>query len=102
MGSTITQGATTITPTLVLGSGSPSVTFGSTGLRTGTLQILCASKAQAAAVEALHALAGVFVFADTDVAILNMHYVPSGDISMELNDERESWTVSIDFQEVSA
>lgn len=115
---TITQGGTTLTPTLVLGyeseresgnivhpiigTGIPDITFGPASLRTGTLTIFCLDHAAALAVEALHLVAGYFVLADVDLPGINMKYVPAGKIAVKLDDARKRWTVEIDFQEVPA
>lgn len=115
---TITLGATVITPQLVDGYTSErttgniihpaadnpaevDVTFRPASLRTGTLRMLFLTLGDALTAEVLHAGVGVFALADTDLPGLNMAYVPNGDIVTELDDEtRQLWTVSVDFQEV--
>lgn len=117
MATSITHGLTTVTPELVLGYRSsrplnnlthtilgrddPAVTFKAAGLRTGTLQILCATHEQALLVELLHSDIGFFNLIDDDLPGLNMRYVPVDSIDMELDDEsRQFWLVSVGFQEV--
>lgn len=115
---TITQGATTITPTLVLGYESPStsgnilhtlvngtvkVSLVPDAPRAGTLKLLFASRSAAFAARALHAASGVFVLADPDVPEIGMHYVRRQEMSIALDpDTRLLWLLSVDYQEVSA
>jgi len=116
---TITQGASSVSPSLVLGYKStrqagnlihpiiqrtdPDVTLAPAGLRTGTLELFCLDLAQALEVETLHAGAGVCQLEDTDLPALNMLYVAAGAIGLELDDEtRLRWVVSVDYQEVAS
>lgn len=118
MTTTITRGTTTVTPTLVLGYKSirraknlihviigrpdPDVTLKPAGLRTGKLELFCLDLAAALAVEALHAGEGVCELEDTDLPALNMLYVASGEIELELDPEtRARWVVRVDYQEVA-
>ena len=119
MTTTITRGVDSVSPALVLGYKSartaknlihpiigrpdPDVTLAAAGLRTGTLELFCLDLAQALAVEALHAGEGVCQLEDTDLPALNMFYVASGEIGLELDEEtRLRWVVSVEYQEVLA
>lgn len=87
----------------VIGNPSPDVTLAAAGLRTGTLSMLCLNLADALAVQSLHTGPYVVVLADSDLPALNMTYVASGTIAIALDDEtRTRWTVTVDFQEISA
>jgi hypothetical protein len=113
---TVTLGETTITPTLLLGyrstrrtrnvitptlddEATDAVMLRGAGLRTGTLVFLCTEET-AFALEQLHT-AGVLTLADDEVPAIGMDYVPSGQISVVLDeDTRDDWTVEVEFQEV--
>lgn len=116
---TISDGTTTITPLLVTGYEStrqsrnvihdiigredPEVTLRVAGLRTGTLEMLVSTLANALALEALHTPGVVMTLADVDLPGLNMDYVTSGDIGVQLDDEtRDRWLVTVDYQEVAS
>lgn len=115
---TITCGAASASPELVLGYKStrkarnlihdiidrddPDVTLKPAGLRTGKLELFCLDLAAALAMEALHASEGVCALEDTDLSSLNMSYVASGDITVELDGQtRTRWVVSVEYQEVT-
>lgn len=116
--STITIGATVITPTVVdgyessrqsgnivhqiLGTSSPDVTFRPAQLRRGSLRLVFASEAAAKAAEDAHATAGTCELSDGDVETVDMVYVVDGEIRRTLDDAtRHVWVVTVDFQEVS-
>ena len=115
----ITHDATTITPTQVLGYktirasrnllhpiiGRPDVdvTLRPAALRSGTLSLGFADRAEAWAAVGIHALPGRFTLIDPAVPEVDMTYVVAGPIAPELEDQsRELWIVSIDYQEVIA
>ena len=115
---TITHDATTITPLTVdgydtvrasrniihaiIGRPDPDVTLQPANLRTGTLRLVFATATAAFAAANLHALAGRFVLADTDIPQANMTYVLAGSIESILDDEtRTAWIVTVDYQEVT-
>lgn len=117
MTTTITKGATTVTPiTLtgyeatqasgnilhpVLGRADMDVSFNPLGLRTGTLTFLFDTLTHALQARDLHASSGICVLADSDHASIGMRYVASGDVTLSLDDDSRSlWTVAIDFTEV--
>lgn len=114
---TITDGSTTLTPLLVLGwqatreartrvhqligRPDPDVTLRPSAARTGQLRILCASEADATAMEALHAAGFVLTLADDDVAAVGMAYVVSGALGVELDPGTLTrWVVTADYTEV--
>lgn len=117
MSTTITKATVTITPLEVLGYQSVrktgnllhqvigrndvDVTFKAAGLRSGTISMLFPTQAAALQCEALYASPGIAVLADTDIPGIGMAHVPSGDITVTLDDEsRALWTVDVQFQEV--
>lgn len=120
MTTTIAQGATTLTPQLLLGYAStrdsgniihraiddPSnidVTLRPASLRSGTLRFLFLTHAEGLAAEALHSNATALTLNDTDLPGVDMSYVVDGRIELELDDEtRLRWVLSVDYQEVSA
>lgn len=117
MTTTITAGATTITPDLVdgysvtrssqsilhpiIGAAEPDVTFRPMGLRRGTLRCIFALEADAWT--AYNAIAG----ANTSTLVsderdIDMVFMVDGELSIELDDEtRDMFIVSIDFQELT-
>lgn len=117
---TLTNGTDIVTPILVtgyesareaqtivhrvLGRAEPEVVLQDASLRTGTLEMLFASEADALAAEQAHAVAAVWSLTDPDRDSLGMSYVVAGgDISRVLDDETRSyWFVSVPFVEVSA
>ncbi|TQJ31945.1 hypothetical protein [Microbacterium sp. SLBN-146] len=117
----ITHGASTITPTeilgytseresrniihAILGRSNPDVTLRPAALRTGTLIMGfhgANSEADSASAEALHATGGVFTVLSPDRGTIEMSYVAAGRITRELEDEtRDAWVLRVDFQEVA-
>lgn len=117
MAITITMGASSVAPQLVLGykttrqgknlihpivnRADPDVTLAEAGLRTGTLELLFLNLTDALAGELLHAGVGACQLEDTDLPGMNMFYVVDGAIGLALDEEtRLRWVVSVDFQEV--
>ena len=112
---TVTKGATTLTPILVLGfestqqsgniihpvlgTSTPSVSYAPASLRAGTFEFLVATLAIAEVWRAIHTTSGVFTLYDADES-LTVNYIPSGDIKVSLDPETDLWTVSIAWQEV--
>lgn len=85
----------------VLESGAPYISYRPTGLRTGTIELLFVTHAEALECEALHALPGRFTLTSTERPGINMAFVPSGEIAVSLDDEtRDRWLVTVDFHEV--
>lgn len=85
----------------IIGRADPDVTMKPAGLRTGTLEMLFLTLPLALAAESLHAGEGVLHLQDSDHAALEMYYVASGAIELELDDETRSlWLLRVDFQEV--
>lgn len=118
MANTISAGATTITPTLVLGyqgeseatntihpligSAEPAVTFAVEALRAGTLDLLFSTESAAWAARAFLQTTNKFTFASTDVPAIGMKFVRTGPMTITLDDETvEVWTLSVGYQEVT-
>jgi hypothetical protein len=114
---TVTKGATTLTPTLVvdpsytrtsgnivhaiLGRPAPDVTFAPARLRKGTHKFLCADRSAALALENLHATPGAITLVDPTIPGYGMKYVVEGEISSAVDTEtRVRWIVDIGYQEV--
>jgi hypothetical protein len=119
MATTLSDGTTTLNPTIVdgwesaqasrnvihdiLGNTSPDVTLRAPRMRTGTLKTVWLTKAQAEAARQLHLTANVFTLTSTEITYITMQYVVAGNITTTLYDDtRNAWTVNIDFQEVIA
>lgn len=118
MATTITSGATTITPELVtgwetdqetrniihpiIGSANPDVTLKPANLRTGTIELLFLTASDANDARLAHATGGVFQLVSTELSVVDMYYVVSGNINTVLEDStRNVWTLSVDYQEVT-
>ena len=117
MATTISDGATTVTPTLllgyrmrrvsrnvvraVIGSNAPAVSLRAAKLRTGTLEFLCADKPVAAALVALLSTDQELTLHDTDHPDLGFTFVTVGQgADLELDPEtRRRWLVRVDVQE---
>lgn len=117
MTTTITNGATTVTPSLitgyevtqqsgnvlhpVLGRADVDVSFNPLGLRSGSLTFAFDTATHVFAARDLHASTGICVLADTDVPAVGMRYVPSGAVTVALDDETLTvWLLTVEFQEV--
>lgn len=86
----------------ILDDPNPVVTLRPAAPRSGTLALFFATEAAALDAEDAHALATVFVLADTDHPGLGMRYVVNGSIRVTQDDEKpEWWTVEVAFQEVA-
>lgn len=121
MPTTITTGASTITPTLVLGysadreaqtivheilgSASPDVTLRPGKLRSGRLELgFQGATSQANSKTAADLLSGAATFnlVSTDLTTIPMPFVVQGTVTRELEDaSRNAWIVSFDFQETA-
>ena len=115
---TITHSTGTITPTVVdgyeaeiegrsivhtiLGRSDPDITTRPSGLRTGTLSLVFASKADAWAAIAVLRIPQVLTLTDPDVPEVGMSFVfAGGSLVPRLDDTTRSvWTVALPFQEV--
>jgi hypothetical protein len=115
---TISDGATTITPILVtgwestrtaenvlhniVGRSDHDVTYRPAGMRAGTLECLCESLEAALQLEALAAQPKRLTLTDPDHPSIGMTFVPTADIRVTLDDEtRKQATVAIDYQQVA-
>jgi hypothetical protein len=118
MASTITLNGQTVSPLLVLtyettrnvptvvhriiGRGDPDVTLQPAGLRSGTLDFLCASYADADSVVVLLTTPGVLTLTDDDVPSAGMAFVVTGDLLAREDDQGTSrWIVSVPYAEVA-
>ena len=117
MTTTITDGHTTVTPTLVMGwqtsqdtrnivhpiigSSNPDVTIKPSNLRTGEMSLLFDTYVQADLCRALHANAAVFQLYTDDFPAANMNYVVFQEVKLTLEETGQRyWIVNIQFQEV--
>lgn len=115
---TITHGSTTVTPDLVLGYERSSettnvfhelagnaagyVSLGTESPRTGTLRMLFADRADALAAEDMHRQPGSFVLVDTELdGDLDMTYVREGELTLQLNSSRKTWTLEVGYREIA-
>lgn len=118
MTTTITRGATVITPRLVIGytstrdsknvihdlwgTSAPAVSLGPLGTRSGTLEMLFLTEAESVAAESAHALSGSFLLADTDRPSVGMTYVVAGRVTRSLDASTGTrWLLSVDFREAT-
>lgn len=114
--STIT-GATTHTPTLIVGyettrtarniehqtlGGDVSITLRKASPRSGTMVVLFENEADARALDADLVNPRVFVVTRDDLDEDTMQFVPNGRLEISLDTETYVWLVSIDFREVGA
>jgi hypothetical protein len=116
-GTTVSNGTTTFTPTLVhgyessratatvvhqiLGRSAPNVSIRPAALRTGTLELIFANgEIDSKACEDAHAAGGVFTLSSTEASTIPMSYVANGAIARALDDTRAVWILRIDFHEV--
>lgn len=116
--STITDGATTVTPTLVLGHEvsrrsrtvihpilgrpDPDVTLREAALRRGTLRVLFPDAESAYVCFSMHAGLSVLTLTTPELPSASMSYVVDGDADLQLDeDTRERCVVEIPFQEVA-
>jgi len=119
MPTTLTDGVTTLTPTLnltegynlsresanqlhwILGDPSPAVTLRPAKLRTGTLKLRFVTESSADAAVAMHARPAIFTLTDTDLPLSSMRYVLDGTVARDLDPEAFVWIVSVDYQEIT-
>lgn len=116
---TLTKGATTITPTIVdgysttqsartilhdiIGRSNPDVSFAADSLRSGSLRCMFVLEADADAARDALAQPGVWTLADAARSSIGMLFVRQGDMTVELDDEtRELWVLTLGYQEVLA
>jgi hypothetical protein len=86
----------------VLGRSDPDITLRPAGMRTGTLTLVFADGAAAAAAEAALRVPQVLTLADPEVPEVAMPFVVTdGEIVQRINESRKSWTLELPFQEVT-
>ena len=78
----------------------PLVALGRLALRTGTLDIWCPDHATAALRESVLDMTGVAMLKAPDVSGLDMYFIANGTDKRQ-NDEGPSWTLTVDYTEVS-
>jgi len=118
MTTTITAGATVVTPRVVLGylaesesgntihdvigASDPAVTLGVESSRSGTLGLVFTSTALAWAARSFLKTGAVFTLASTDSTPMAMRFVRDGRMSIELDDETLStYTLRVTYREVA-
>ena len=118
MSTTITSGATTITPELVTGwestndtfnivhdilsKASPDITLRGSTTRSGTLTMLFVTAAACETARALHVGANVLTLASSSITAANFNYVVNGAVTATLDDDtRRYWTLSVDYKEIA-
>lgn len=118
MSTYITDGTSTVTPTVVdgysssrvsgirvhpiLGNASPDITYQAAQLRTGTLRLVFAEEGDATAAETLHTAGSILTIVSTDRAAVNFSYVATDAVLLDLDDEtRDVWILEISYQEVT-
>lgn len=70
--------------------------------RSGTLRLFYPDEADAAAAAEMHTFMGTFTLTSDERESIEMTYVVSGQITVDLDDEtRDLWVVSVDYQELS-
>jgi hypothetical protein len=85
------------------GNNDLSVALRPAGLRKGRFSAVFNDAAAAIALEAELALAQTLTLADTDQSDLDMSFVLSGQLEIQLDPQtRRNWIVTWDFQEVTA
>lgn len=117
MATTISSGASSFTPELVLGwnanqtSGNilhtiigrtdPDVTLKAATLRSGTLEFLFLTSTAATAARAILEAGAAFSITADETWLTGFDFVLSGNLSSVLEDvTRNLWTISADFQEI--
>lgn len=86
----------------ILGRPDPDITYRPAGLRKGTMTLVFATGAAAAAAEAALVVPQVFTLNDPDVPQVAMSFVVAdGEVSRSLDSvTRVAWLVTVPFQEV--
>lgn len=116
MTTTVEYGAVTLTPQVVDGwqqsrpsrvreheliGGGSEFTRTRPGPRRGTLTLVFASEEDAAAADLLHTTAPYVDLASDDRDLVNMRYIVTGDINVDLDPEtRDVWVVTVGYTEV--
>lgn len=119
MATTITAGATTITPDLVLdyearsetsntihevlNSDARAITLGVESLRAGTLNLYFATQTAAWAAHTFLKTSTLFTLASTDATVIGMRFVREGRMSIEIDTRTMTrWLLHVNYQEVPA
>lgn len=120
MTTTITDGITPVIPDLwlgyshrrrsgnllhaVIGAPEGSASLEAAGLRSGSITFLFSVQADAFTADQLHAAGVTLTVTDDEVPDVNMTYIlaEGGSVSLEQDDERAVWLLTVDYQEVDA
>jgi hypothetical protein len=88
---------------LALGASFPGVTLRPALARSGTLSMLFKTETKARDCRTAHAQPDIFTLTTTDLNHANMYYVPTGDVTMKLDDTTyNAWIVEVGYQEVGS
>jgi hypothetical protein len=88
---------------LALGASVPGVTLRPALARSGTLSMLFETELNARNCRIAHAQPDIFTLTTTDLGYANMYYVPTGDVTMKLDDTTyNAWIVEVGYQEVGS
>lgn len=118
MMTTISDGATTVTPRLVVGFSShrtgrnvirdlvgteePAVDLRTAQKRSGSLVLLFETLETALAAEVMHAGPSKLTLTEEDWPNGGMTYVTAGDVDLELDDDTQAvWILTVEYREVS-
>jgi hypothetical protein len=87
----------------ILNRTAPVVTLAPASTRTGTLNIFCATYAEAIAARDLHTKAGTFSWTTTDFTpAATMYYVVSGAVTVAQDSaDVTRWMVNVEYKEVT-
>lgn len=84
----------------ILGRADPEITLKPLRLRTGSLTCFMGTSAEAHALVAQFTQLGWQRLASTEEPLTNMYFVVAGNLAVTADDETETFTVAVDFQEV--
>lgn len=86
----------------IIGRSDPDITLRGDGLRSGSLEQFYLSRASAWAARTLQAAAATFTVVDSTLTELNMTFVRTGRMSIELDsDTATRWILTVDYQEIA-
>jgi hypothetical protein len=117
MSTLLTKGITTLTPLAltgyaltrptrnvkhdIIGTPIPDITYADAGLRSGTLEFLFGSLAEAQAADSMFSDFGYTIMSDTDRDDIELKFVADGNIAVELAEDRIHAFCRVDVQEVT-
>ena len=115
---TISDGTTTYTPTVVsgyqadqksrnvlhtvFGVAAQAVTLRASSMRSGQLTAVMPTFASAVLLQTLLTTAAKFIIADSGFSLVGMNFVipPDGSVSLQPSESYVAWLVAFDYQEV--